>query len=77
MKWVIRDLNQARNLVASFDTVRKAQISDVKQRLLANGMDFLGNRGYRLNYYAITALLARVYLYGEDYENAYKEALTV
>lgn len=77
MKRVIRDLNQARNLVASFDTVRKAQISDVKQRLLANGMDFLGNRGYRLNYYAITALLARVYLYGEDYKNAYQEALAV
>ena len=32
---------------------------------------FFKGRGYRLNYYAITALLARVYQYAERYEEAF------
>lgn len=74
---VIRDLKEARELVAVYDTVNINMMSDIRLRLeYAGGVElkFLQNRGYRLNYYAVTALLARVYLYSGDYENAYKEA---
>ena len=36
--------------------------------------DPLYNRKQRMNYYAVTALLARVYLWGNDKEAALKEA---
>lgn len=36
--------------------------------------DFFKGRGYRLNYYAITALLSRVYNYKGDHEKAFKYA---
>ena len=35
---------------------------------------FLGYRGYRMNYYAVTAELARVYLYAQKADEAYAEA---
>lgn len=35
---------------------------------------FLSARGYRLNYYAITAQLARVYLYANMPDEAYEQA---
>ena len=38
---------------------------------------FLRERGYRLNYYAITALLARVYLYAGNLDMAYDEAMKI
>lgn len=45
---------------------------------IASGKDrFLGERGYRLNYYAITALLARVYLYAGNLDMAYDEAIKI
>ena len=33
--------------------------------------EFLSYRGYRMNYYAVTTTLARIYLYIEDNENAF------
>lgn len=35
---------------------------------------FFAFRGYRMNYYAITAILARVYFWNGEYELAYNEA---
>ena len=35
---------------------------------------FAALRGYRLNYYAVTAILARVYLYAGMNDEAYAEA---
>ena len=40
----------------------------------ATGGDFFGQRGIRMNYVAINALLARVYLYDNDWNNAAKYA---
>ena len=42
----------------------------------ARDMDYFytSKRGFRLNYYAVSAVLARVYLYAGQTENAYKEA---
>lgn len=69
---IIRDLKEARELVANYDTLYMS--SDVSYRLEYWGDRFFSNRGYRLNYYAITALLARVYLYAGDLDEAYNEA---
>ena len=38
---------------------------------------FFAYRGYRMNYYAVTAMLARVYCWAGEYGNAYKEAKEV
>ena len=38
---------------------------------------FFAFRGYRMNYYAITAILARVYFWNGEYELAYNEAKEV
>ncbi|MCR9011813.1 RagB/SusD family nutrient uptake outer membrane protein [Gabonibacter chumensis] len=75
---VIRDLKKAKRLTAPFDTLYQTQIMLVDCRLgdskLAGVSDFLSFRGYRLNYYAICGLLARVYLYRGDKESAMREA---
>ena len=67
--------------LAVFDYILKpideAKSFRVYDRLeyIASGEDrFLRERGYRLNYYAITALLARVYLYAGKNAEAYAEA---
>lgn len=39
--------------------------------------EFLSYRGYRMNYYAVNALLARVYAYKQDKKNAYDYAKIV
>ena len=38
---------------------------------------FFAFRGYRMNYYAITAILARVYFWNGEYELAYNEGKEV
>lgn len=89
---VIADLEQARELVADFDTTALGQglcstgearfYSELSPSqtggLPVNEVDnFLTGRGYRLNYYAITALLARVYQYADRHEDAFKMAKAV
>lgn len=89
---VIRDLNVARVLTIDFDTtdVGMSMNASGKARFygeLEYGMEgyqkereidgFYLGRGYRLNYYAITALLARVYQYAGKYEEAFHMADTV
>lgn len=79
---VVADLKKGQELTARFDTTAlgMSMNSSANSRFYAqfdSGMegetapgqvdDFYKGRGYRLNYYAITALLARVYQYmGQD-----------
>lgn len=74
---VIKDLQKAQGLLKPID---EAQSFRVYERLeyIYDGEDrFLAERGYRLNYYAITALLARVYLYAGNMDMAYNEAMKI
>lgn len=92
MEKVIRDLKKARELTVVFDTTALGQsMSSSGQArfngLLDHGMEgsqnpedidgFYQGRGFRLSYYAITALLARVYQYAGLYEEAFQMADTV
>ncbi len=70
---VIADLVKGRTLVADFDTTAAGVLASEsgtarmsKARSLDSKFgygDFFAGRGYRLSYYSITALLARVYQY--------------
>lgn len=60
---IIDDLEQAAALLAK-DPIRTGEATTA----------FLGSREYHLNYYAVRALLARVYLYKNDKVNAMKNA---
>lgn len=89
---VVRDLNKARGLTMSFDTTAlgMSMSASGKARFygeLEYGMEgyqnpntvdgFYTGRGYRLSYYAITALLARVYQYAGDHKAAFHMADTL
>lgn len=72
---VIRDLREAKDLLWKSDSAR----TDIRTFWETGGqpdMDYFytNKRGFRLNYYAVSAVLARVYLYAGQMENAYKEA---
>lgn len=77
---VVADLQTARQLVAQFDTLDKAHLNRLghatRFAILSNGTApddvFYAYRGYRMNYPAITALLARVYNYAGNHELAKK-----
>lgn len=80
---IVKDLNVARDLVAPFDTLddnRKYMLTDeyrfaTKQSPNLDIKDlFFAARGYRMNYTAITAMLARVYNYMGEHTLAYDEA---
>jgi len=76
---IITDLTQAQSLVAQNDTLtNKGAMSGKLSTLLsgggASGGVFFNYRMNRMNYVAIHALLARVYLYSSDRVNAKKEA---
>ncbi|MDY3032399.1 MAG: RagB/SusD family nutrient uptake outer membrane protein [Odoribacter sp.] len=65
------DLELAHTLTADYDTIHSSEISRISNRLLLNGgTGFMTSRGYRLNHYAIKALLARFSLYKGDKEKA-------
>ncbi|WP_270488460.1 RagB/SusD family nutrient uptake outer membrane protein [Butyricimonas synergistica] len=89
---VIRDLKTARELTMEFDTTAlgMSMSASGKSRFygeLEYGMEgyqkeatvdgFYQGRGYRLSYYAITALLARVYQYADMQEDAFRMAKEV
>ena len=87
---VIADLEKARELVMEFDTSALGQSASASggarfQNELEWDMagyvddsfeDFFKGRGFRLSYYSITALLARVCLYAEKYDEAFEYAKT-
>lgn len=88
---VIRDLETAREFVMDYDTTAlgRSVMASGKSRFyneLEFGMEgyndnsvdgFFKGRGYRLNYYSITALLARVYQYAGRYTEAREKAKEV
>lgn len=80
LKNITEDLLRAKNLVAKNDTIvnRSMLLSNSSTRFIngysAEGGLFFCSRGVRLNYVAITGLLARVYLYANDKVNAQKYA---
>ena len=71
---IISDLKQAQEILLKIDG--KADMGpDDRFHMGVNGPDlFVKARGYRLNYYAVTAELARVYLYAGKDVDAYAEA---
>lgn len=92
LKNVVRDLQKGRALTAAFDTTSLGMTMNSSSNarfydLYDSGMDgathpeqiddFYKGRGYRLNYYAMTALLARVYQYMGQDDLAYAYADTV
>jgi len=71
---VINDLNTAESLLTEDEIVT----AGVNTAPLNASVDFLkNNRNYRLNYYAVKALKARVFLYRGDKVNALKYAKDV
>ncbi len=77
LELVIRDLKRAQELLLPVDAVSDM---DSDKRFSLNGTVsalFTEARGYRLNYWAVTAELARVYLYAGMEDEAYAEAMKV
>lgn len=78
MTKVKEDLENASRFVARYDTLMNySGISMVAYRFgasAAKGGDFFKTRATRMNFVAIRALLARVYMYEGDVENAGREA---
>jgi hypothetical protein len=71
---IVADLKEAQRILQKVD---KSSKMNTDGRYSNNGLAeevFLGFRGYRLNYYAATAILARVYLYAGKNAEAYAEA---
>ena len=69
---VINDLKKARDLVGTFDLNSNGMQSTYRFfGSVSESNEFYENRGIRLNYYAITGLLARAYLWAGDKENAF------
>lgn len=77
---VIVDLLKAKELVAQFDTSRagveanstvSARTSLASANYTYDYEDFFYGRAYRLSYYSITALLARVYQYANKQKEAF------
>lgn len=74
---VIRDLREAKDLLWKADSGVDCSAANLFERGgTTPGADYFYTykRGLRLNYYAASAVLARVYLYARQMEDAYKEA---
>ncbi len=77
LELVIRDLKRAQELLLPVDgNGGSSMSSDYRFRLggISSAL-FHEGRGYRLNYWAVTAELARVYLYAGMEDEAYAEAM--
>lgn len=84
---IIRDLKAAKEMLAKCDITDEHKIwmstgyrmlaSSILSSDIASSDVFFAYRGYRMNYYAIVAALARVYYWEGEYELAYKEAKEV
>lgn len=84
LKLVIQDLKKGKDLVATCDTLEEFSgwIDNTSARLegYTDGSDrglFFTYRSTRMNYYVITALLARAYQYANLPDEAYKQAKEV
>ncbi|MGM9739990.1 MAG: RagB/SusD family nutrient uptake outer membrane protein [Candidatus Cryptobacteroides sp.] len=81
MKKIERDLVEAKELIKSYDTMGEDQLSRLstwaKFQLptgASNYSAFYEYRGYRINYLAVTGLLARVYNYWGKHSEAFAQA---
>lgn len=75
---MITDLNNARELIFEFDSTYESRFStNVRFKGTLGSDRFLNSRGYRLNYYAICAIQARVCLYAGRNAEAYAAAKEV
>lgn len=72
LEQIIKDLKRAQELLLKVD--EKANWRDRFEETKNDENMFRLSRGYRLNYYAVTAELARVYLYAGMPEEAYEQA---
>ena len=87
LKKVVADLKEAKRMLAQCDiTEEHREWMAINPRMwgidlsagdIAEEDVFFAFRGYRMNYYAITAILARVYFWNGEYELAYNEAKEV
>ncbi|WP_421918560.1 RagB/SusD family nutrient uptake outer membrane protein [Marinifilum sp.] len=81
---IIKDLEDAEALLAVHEPLLQAETEDEKDEMLATynvsseerlrELGFRSNRLARFNYYAVQALLAKVYLYAGNNEKAYEYA---
>lgn len=74
LQHVIDDLKKAQSILLLVDKSVKFTIDNRFDSDHNNESRFLVYRGYRMNYYAVTAELARVYLYAQQHNEAYAEA---
>ena len=74
MELIAKDLIDAKQLLWKFDTAKSFSRSDNFETAGSGETMFLIRRGFHLNYWATTALLARVYLYAQKEEEALKQA---
>lgn len=76
LKHIISDLKTAQAALFKLEGEKAVNLSaSTRFQLASSGKNlFFSLRGYRLNYWATTALLARVYLYAGMKEEAYQEA---
>ena len=78
---VIADFNDAAALLEPFDMEHDVNFSSIGNKYNASNSIsetqyglFFSARGFRLNYIAVRSLLARVYAYADDMDNAYNIA---
>lgn len=78
---IIEDMEYAKKTLAPLDTLQFEGWTKKREHRFYNSVrtgswddDFLNFRGERMNYWGATALLARVYMWKGDLENAYKNA---
>ena len=84
LDYILEDLTTAKKLLEPIDPIGPA-FADYSELLEGNyGLDdYITDDGFwlyrtsRMNYYGVTALMARVYLYKEDMQNALASALEV
>lgn len=74
LEHIITDLKMAQPLIYAFDSEASMKVGERFDRPGSGDSRFTKSRGFRLNYYAVTALLARAYLYNQQADSAYKQA---
>lgn len=81
---VLKDLNEAKKLLKDNDPITQSDYivgyntDDPEESTeMANANLFLQNRRHRINYYAVCGILARAYIYANNYTEAYSNAKEV
>lgn len=74
LEQIIADLKEAQRILMEVDKTSSMGAKDRFDIASVSETQFVVSRGYRLNYYAVTAELARVYLYAGKNAEAYAEA---